>query len=111
MKKTSFLTLQKAQEIKAQLQLSGGPVYPVRATGCIIGRERDCNIVLPENTTGVSRHHCKVEWRSGQLILVDLNSTYGTYIHGKRIPPQTPVALHAGSSFCLGSDKCKFTVC
>lgn len=103
--------LRKEQEVKAQVQLSGGPVYPVRASGCLIGRERDCNIVLPENTSGVSRHHCKLEHRSGQLILVDLNSTYGTYIHGKRIPANTPVALKPGSSFCLGSEKCKFTVC
>ena len=103
--------LRKEQEVKAQLQLSGGPIYPVRATGCLIGRERDCSIVLPEGTSGVSRHHCKLEYRSGQLILVDLNSTYGTYIHGKRIPANTPVALKPGSSFCLGSEKCRFTVC
>ena len=51
------------------------------------------------------------EYRGGQLILVDLNSTYGTYIHGKRIPANTPVALKSGSSFCLGSEKCRFTVC
>lgn len=102
---------QQEQEVKAQLQLNGGTIYPVRASGCVIGRERDCNIILPENTSGVSRHHCKLEFRDGQLILTDLNSSYGTYIHSKRVPPNTPVALKPGSSFCLGSDKCKFTVC
>ena len=101
----------KAQEVKAQLRYSNGGIYPVTASGCIIGRERDCSIVLPEITSGVSRHHCKVEFRDGQLILTDLNSSYGTYIHGKRVPPNTPVILKAGSSFCLGSEKCKFTVC
>lgn len=101
----------KAQETRAQLRHSSGAVYPVPAAGCIIGRERDCGIALPEGTAGVSRHHCKLEFRSGQLILTDLNSSYGTYIHGKRVPPNTPVALKSGSSFCLGSEKCKFTVC
>lgn len=101
----------RAQEVKAQLRYSGGGIYPVTASGCVIGRERDCAITLPEHTSGVSRHHCKVEFRSGQLILTDLNSSYGTYIHGKRVPPNTPVALKSGSSFCLGSEKCKFTVC
>ena len=101
----------RAQEVKAQLRHSSGGVYPVPASGCIIGRERDCGITLPEGTAGVSRHHCKLEFRSGQLILTDLNSSYGTYIHGKRVPPNTPVALKSGSSFCLGSENCKFTVC
>lgn len=101
----------RAQETRAQLRHNGGGVYPVPAAGCIIGRERDCGITLPEGTAGVSRHHCRLEFRSGQLILTDLNSSYGTYIHGKRVPPNTPVALKSGSSFCLGSENCKFTVC
>ena len=101
----------RAQETRAQLRCSNGGVYPVPAAGCVIGRERDCGITLPEGTAGVSRHHCRLDFRSGQLILTDLNSSYGTYIHGKRVPPNTPVALKSGSSFCLGSDKCKFTVC
>lgn len=101
----------REQEVKARLQWNGGSIYPVPAIGCAIGRERDCGIVLPENTPGVSRHHCKLEFRNGQLILTDLNSTYGTFICNKRIPANTPVILSPGASFCLGSEKCKFTVC
>lgn len=101
----------RAQEVKARLQLNGGTIYPVRASGCVIGRERDCSIVLPENTSGVSRHHCKLEFMGDKLVLTDLNSTYGTYIHGKRVPASTPIALKPGSSFCLGSESCRFTVC
>ena len=101
----------RAQEVKAQLQLNGGTIYPVRASGCVIGREPDCSIVLPSNAPGVSRHHCKLEFREGQLLLIDTNSSHGTYIHGKRIPANTPVILKPGSSFCLGSEACKFTVC
>lgn len=101
----------RAQEVKARLQLNGGTIYPVRASGCVIGRERDCSIILQEYTSGVSRHHCKLEFRGETLVLTDLNSTYGTYIHGKRVPVNTPVALKPGSSFCLGSENCRFTVC
>ncbi len=99
------------EEVKAQLQLNGAATYPVRAAGCIIGRGTDCGIVLPAKAPGVSTHHCKLEFQNGQLILTDLDSTYGTYIHGKRIPARTPVALKTGSSFCLGSDAYRFTVC
>lgn len=100
----------REQAVKANLQMNGGAVYPVRASGGTVGREKTCMIVLPENIPGVSRVHCKLEFRGDQLVLTDLNSTYGTYIHGKRVPPNMPVALHSGSSFCLGSDKCTLTV-
>lgn len=101
----------QAAAVKAKLSLNGGTVYPVRAAGGIIGRETDCMIVLPGNAPGVSRHHCSLEFRGDQLVLRDLNSTYGTYIHGKRLPPNTPIALKPGASFSLGSDKITFTVC
>lgn len=100
----------KEQEVKANLRLNGGANYPVRAAGATIGREKSCTIALPENAAGVSRVHCKLEFRGGQLVLTDLNSSYGTFIHGKRVPANTPIALKSGSSFSLGSDQITFTV-
>ena len=99
------------QKVKAKLQMEGGSLYSVRASGCTIGRGTDCTIVLPAKAPGVSTHHCKLEFQGDKLILTDLNSSYGTYIHGKRIPANTPVSLKPGSSFCLGSEQYKFTVC
>ncbi len=93
-----------------RLRGPNGQIYPV-GNGGTIGREAGCTITLPANTPGVSRVHCKLEVRGDQLILRDQNSSYGTYIHGKRIPANTPVALKSGSSFSLGSEKCTFTVC
>ena len=101
----------RAQAVKAKLQMEGGTLYSIRASGCTIGRAADCTIVLPANSPGVSSHHCRLEFQGDQLRLTDLGSSYGTYIHNKRIPANTPVALKPGSSFCLGSDKYKFTVC
>lgn len=102
---------ERQENIVAQLQLNGKTIYPVPASGCVIGRDYDCTIRLPEKTPGVSHHHCKLEFYQGQLVLMDLQSRYGTYIHGTRIPTNTRVALKRGSSFCLGSEQCKFTVC
>lgn len=101
----------REQRVVAHVQLNGATVYPVPASGCIIGRSPDCSIVLPENAPGVSRRHCKLEFRENRLILTDLKSTSGTYIHHKQIPANTPVALKPGSSFCLGSEAYCFTVC
>ena len=100
----------QAQNERVHLRSFDGRVIPV-GNGATIGRDPSCTIVLPENTPGVSRRHCQLEMRGGQLILTDLNSTYGTLIHGKRIPANTPVALRIGSSFCLASEKYTFTVC
>ena len=101
----------RANSAKARLRLGDGTVYNVPAAGGIIGRDRSCAIVLPENAPGISRAHCRLEFRGEQLVLMDLGSTYGTYIHGQKIPANTPVALKVGSSFALGSQKYTFTVC
>ena len=91
--------------------MEGGSLYSIRGSGCTIGRSPDCTIVLPAKSPGVSTCHCRLEFQGDQLLLTDMGSTYGTFIHNKRVPPNTPVALKPGSSFCLGSEKFKFTVC
>lgn len=101
---------QRARNERVHLRAFDGRVIPV-GNGATIGRDPGCTIVLPENTPGVSRMHCRLEMRGEQLILTDMNSTYGTLIHGRRIPANTPVALKIGSSFSLASEKYTFTVC
>lgn len=101
----------REQAPKATLRMTGGRMCSVSAAGGTIGRDKSCAIVLPESAAGVSRVHCRLDFRGEQLVLTDLNSTYGTIIHGRRIPPNTPVALKIGSSFSLGSEKYTFTVC
>lgn len=101
---------QPPQKARVYLQLNNGPVFPVPASGCMIGRASDCTITLPANAPGVSKHHCKLIFQEDQLRLTDLNSSYGTYIHSSRIPSGVPVVLKHGSSFCLGSEAYRFTV-
>lgn len=99
------------QAPRATLRMNGGRICYVPASGGTMGRDKSCAIVLPENAAGVSRIHCRLDFRGEQLVLTDMNSSYGTIIHGRRIPPNTPVALKPGSSFSLGSEKYTFTVC
>lgn len=49
----------------------------------IIGRSSDCDIHV--NDSRVSRKHCKLVLSNGTLKVVDLSSTHGTYINGRRI--------------------------
>lgn len=97
--------------IKFKLLSATGATYNLSGTTTIIGRDPSCQICLPADTKGVSRKHCQLVIQGDDLILTDLGSTYGTFIHEKQVPPNTPVKLHTGSYFCLGGPSSnKFTV-
>ena len=60
---------------------------PVDAGGVGIGRESHegrRTIILNGDHGGVSRSHCEIVRRDGELMLTDL-SQYGTYINEKRV--------------------------
>lgn len=49
----------------------------------ILGRQDDCNIVLPENT--VSRYHCMIEISPPNVAVRDFGSLNGTFLNGEVI--------------------------
>ncbi len=51
---------------------------------------------------GVSRLHAAIHRDGGQLYLVDLASTNGTYLNGERLSPREPHVLADGDSVRLG---------
>lgn len=75
-----------------------------------IGREPTLDIVLPMDTKGVSRSHCVIQRRGGTAVVTDLKSTYGTFLDGRRLPPEQPVPLYAGAVLSLASDRVQFLV-
>ena len=65
-----------------------------------IGRLPASTLVLSQ--PGVSRRHAEIRREPQGTVLIDVGSTEGTYVEGRRIPPQQPVALGNGSSFRIG---------
>ncbi|HEY8602609.1 MAG TPA: DUF3662 and FHA domain-containing protein [Thermomicrobiales bacterium] len=69
------------------LRLLNGPgkdrVFMIRAVATTIGRGLDNDLVL--ESTDVSRHHARIEFRDGQWHLHDLGSTNGTRVNGQPI--------------------------
>ncbi len=55
-----------------------------------IGRVRGNDIVLPKGN--VSKHHCRLLTRDGEIVVEDLRSTNGTYVNGRKIAEPTPLA-------------------
>lgn len=96
---------------KYKLVSADGKYYSLSYPVTVIGRDMSCQVRLPAETKGVSHRHCQLSFQGEALILTDLGSTYGTFIHEKQVPPHTPVKLHTGSCFCLGGPGSnKFTV-
>ena len=48
-----------------------------------IGRVQGNDIVLPKGN--VSKRHARIVLKDGKFIIVDLKSTNGTYVNGKRV--------------------------
>ena len=64
-----------------------GLAYPIDAAGVLIGRAKVDDrrmIVIDDQSSGVSRSHCELALRDGELRLRDLSS-YGTFVNERRV--------------------------
>jgi pSer/pThr/pTyr-binding forkhead associated (FHA) protein len=59
-----------------------------------VGRSSDNEVCV--ESVGISRKHLKIESRSGDLMVTDLNSTNGTIYQGVKLKPNTPVPYSGG---------------
>lgn len=78
----------------------------------IIGREpSQCNVILPPRTPGVSRQHCILERRQGEVYIMDVGSSSGTFFqngNGQRLPLNQWIKVT--DNFYLGSPNVMFSV-
>lgn len=72
---------------------------PVTHERTVIGRLDDCQIRIPSGR--VSRHHCEIVLKDGDLVLSDLDSSNGTYLNQSKI--DGPKTLSAGDLLAVGS--------
>jgi hypothetical protein len=63
-----------------------------------IGRDEENDVVLPDGD--VSRQHARVLFESGRLVIVDLASTNGTYVNGRKI--RTRRVIEEGDEISIG---------
>lgn len=88
-----------------------GRVYPVGQSEITIGRDAAMVIRFPADTVGVSRIHAKLYWQGGQLMLMDCNSTSGTYLKRQgKLTPMAPVAVQGGDIFYIGEKLNSFEI-
>ncbi len=64
----------------------GGPPIALSKARLVIGRHRDCDIMIPCAT--VSGRHCELELRDGVWWVRDLGSKNGTAVNGTKCEEQ-----------------------
>ena len=77
--------------------VTAGSTYELHTPVTLLGRGTDCDLRLVD--PGVSRHHSELRVEDGQVVLVDLGSTNGTFVNGQ---PVRRVALVDGTTVTLG---------
>ncbi|MEQ1827895.1 MAG: FHA domain-containing protein, partial [Pirellula sp.] len=77
---TDMKTVWILASINQQVSNALTVVHPVPFS---IGRKAGCSLQLPSRT--VSSHHADLTIRDGVLVLIDRQSTNGTFVNGRRI--------------------------
>ncbi len=87
-----------------------GSNYSVTGT-YVLGRDKSCNIIFPNDTAGVSNRHCRLTVNGSGAVLTDLQSSNGTYLaDGTKLTPGSSYPLKRGDTFYLGSKSNGFMI-
>jgi hypothetical protein len=80
-----------------------GSSHEVKQRRVVIGRSRDCDIQLAD--ANVSRRHAELRQEGASYWIVDLGSTNGLEVNGKRVKR---AKLHSGDTITVGSTELTF---
>jgi len=94
--------------------VNSGQILPLaERTEFTLGRVSEAQPIMPDidltpyqaYASGVSRLHAVIKREREQVFVTDLGSSNGTYLNGKRLPPNTNQALNHGDMLSLGKLK------
>jgi serine/threonine protein kinase len=85
-----------------------GQTIPIKGAGVIVlGRGSNCDIVV--NDPGWSRRHASIHCRDGSFEITDLGSANGTFVNGRRVPPNAAEPLFFGATITIGETVLAFS--
>lgn len=112
---TQQLPVEEQPQPRVALECIGGNLqgmtFPI-SSRVVFGRDpKRCSIIYPKDAKGISGVHCAAEpTADGQIILIDLGSTYGTMVGGQQLTAGKGVTLRPGDAFTLGGSENVFVV-
>jgi len=80
----------------------GKQVFKLVKDHSIIGRSPDCDIVIPERYSKVSKKHCSITRTMYSIDLIDLGSSNGTFLNSRAI--ENSSSLQRGHILSLGGE-------
>ena len=54
------------------------------------------DVVFPSECKGIGRKHARIEYRTGNFYLIDMNSVNHTFLNGQQLSPEQPYVLQPG---------------
>lgn len=77
-------------------------VFTIGRFDVSVGRKQS-NFEFDKQTKEVSRRHAAVEHKGNAYFIVDLGSSAGTFLNGRKLPPNAPFQLENGNRVSFGS--------
>lgn len=93
--------------------LNHGKTYKLeQGHSLVFGRDpARANVRVPSDTKGISAVHCEIKVKEGFLVLIDRNSTYGTFFaNGQKLEPNVPYKLKDNVKFYLAAEDNQFVI-
>ncbi len=85
------------------------PVRVVAIAGVVtIGRTLDNTITLLDDL--VSRAHAMIQQQGANTLLLDLDSTNGTFVNDELVYSDEPICLHDGDVITIGHASLRYTL-
>ncbi|MDO5153414.1 MAG: FHA domain-containing serine/threonine-protein kinase [Eubacteriales bacterium] len=93
---------QAVPELECFRGIYAGTKFQIRGETLLGTDSSRCSILFPPGTPGVSRVHMRVWAEDAQLRVMDMGSSYGTWLNGQRMIPGLAYALAPGMLLVLG---------
>ena len=85
-----------------EVNLPAGGIFRIGRFDVTVGNEQQPDFVFDRKTRAVSRKHAAVERGLAGYSIVDLHSTFGTFVDEKMLTPNIPAKLERGSLVSFG---------
>lgn len=82
----------------------GGQKFTCSGSAVIFGRDAACDVRFAGDARGISSVHCEIRKQGDAYVLIDKNSSYGTFFkNGEKLEPGKPYLLQDDVEFYLAS--------